>query len=180
MPLEKTHSETPDTTNPIWAPGLSVGNAKLDEQHIMLLELGKHLLSLIENDSSSHEEIQAVLKDIAGLAREHDEMEEAVLEENGCPSLTEHKRLHEATRAELDDLLLDASRNIVDKAVLTRVITEWRSHHISKYDLLVKDYMKANSPAVSPSTGDELGVDNSAPHHQNAQQNPDKFQKELM
>ncbi|MFZ2296377.1 MAG: hemerythrin family protein [Polaromonas sp.] len=148
MPPEKTPSETPDTTNPIWAPGLSVGNAKLDEQHIMLLELGKHLLNLVKNDSSSHEEIQAVLKDIAGLAREHDEMEEAVLEENECPSLAEHKRVHEAARTELDGLLRDASRNIVDKAVLTRVITEWRSHHVSKYDLLVKDYMKANSPAV--------------------------------
>lgn len=160
MPPEKKHRKTPGTPIPVWAPSLSVGNAELDEQHITLLELGKQLLSLIETHPSSNEQIHVVLKDIVGLSREHDAIEEQVLEENRCPSLAEHKMAHEAARAELNDLLHDASHNIVDRAVLTRVINEWRSHHIGEYDLLVKEYMKMKPPVTSPSGIDGPGADN--------------------
>lgn len=164
MAPDKTHRKTPDTPIPVWEPSLSVRNAKLDEQHITLLELGTYLLSLIETHPSSNEQIHVVLKDIVGLSREHDAIEEDVLEENGCPSLAEHKMAHETARAELNDLLHDASHNIVDKAVLTRVITEWRSNHISEYDLLVKEYMKMNAPVASPSAIDGPGTDNTPQH----------------
>jgi len=164
MAPDKTHRKTPDTPIPVWEPSLSVRNAKLDEQHITLLALGTYLIILIETHPSSNEQIRVVLKDIVSLSREHDAIEEDVLEENGCPSLAEHKMAHETARPELNDLLHDASHNFVDKAVLTRVITEWRSNHISEYDLPVKEYMKMKPPVASPSAVDGPGTDNTPQH----------------
>lgn len=130
-------------TIPDWTPSLSVGNAQLDAQHLTLLEIGRHLLSLMDKQSLNNEEIRIVLKDFAGLSSEHDAMEESILEENECPSLAEHKLAHEAARAGLDQLLHAASQNILDKTVLARAIGEWKVHHISECDLPLKMYMKA-------------------------------------
>lgn len=142
MPPEKSHRLKPGTQIPAWASSLSLGNAKLDEQHITLLELGRNLLGLLETGQYRNDQIHLVLNDIVGLACKHDAFEEKVLEENGCPTLPEHKLAHEVARARLTDLLSDASHNIIDKAVLTRVIIDWMFHHISEDDLPVKEYMK--------------------------------------
>ena len=128
-----------------WTPSLSVGNAKLDEQHLTLLEIGRHLLSLLEKKPPPDEEIYFVLKDFAGLSSQHDAEEEKILAENECPSLAEHKMAHEAARAVLDHLLQGASQNLLDKAVLARAIGEWKIHHISECDLPLRKYMKAKS-----------------------------------
>jgi hemerythrin-like metal-binding protein len=147
MPPDKSHSLKSGTQIPVWASSLSVGNAKLDEQHITLLELGRNLLSLLETVQYRHDQIHWVLNDIVGLSRKHEAFEEEVLEENGCPTLSEHKLAHEVARARLSNLLSDASHNFIDKAVLTRVIVDWMCHHISEDDLPVKKYMKM-TPSV--------------------------------
>jgi hemerythrin len=128
---------------PDWTPSLSVGNAKLDEQHLTLLEIARHLLSLLDKQAPHNEEIHIVLKDFAGLSREHDATEEKILEENECPSLAEHKMAHAAARAALDEMLLSASQNLLDKAILVRALGEWKIHHICECDLPLSMYMKA-------------------------------------
>jgi hemerythrin-like metal-binding protein len=129
---------------PLWTPYLSVGNAKLDEQHITLLVLGQNLLRLLEMDRLRKDQIQCLLKDIAGLVSVHDALEESVLEENGCPTLAQHKATHEVARAKLASLIADAANNRIDRADLTREIADWREHHIRENDLPVKQFMKSN------------------------------------
>lgn len=127
---------------PKWSPELSVGNAKLDEQHITLLELGRDLMRLLETDSATQQQIHGALEDIARQSRLHDAMEESILEANGCPTLAEHKAVHQAARSQLANLLADVARNTVNRPVLSGVIADWMGHHISENDLPVKDYMK--------------------------------------
>jgi hemerythrin-like metal-binding protein len=142
--VEKMPGATSGPQIPIWTPYLSVGNAKLDEQHITLLVLGQNLLRLLEMDRLRNEQIQCLLNDIAGLVGVHDALEESVLEENGCPTLAEHKATHEVSRAKLAGLISDASNNSLDKADLAREIADWKEHHIRENDLPVKQYMKKN------------------------------------
>lgn len=151
MPSEKSHRLKPNTQIPVWVSSLSVGNAKLDEQHITLLELGRNLLGMLETVQSRNDQIHSMLEDIVGLSRKHEALEEKVLEENGCPTLSEHKLAHEVARARLTDSLSDASRNIIDKAVLTRVIIDWMCHHISEDVLPVKEYMKMKAAVKAAS-----------------------------
>jgi hemerythrin-like metal-binding protein len=141
---EKIAGTTFSPRIPLWTPYLSVGNAKLDEQHITLLVLGQNLLRLLEMDQLRNDQIQCLLNDIAGLVSAHDALEESVLEENGCPTLAEHKATHDVARAKLASLISDVSKNSLDKAALSREIADWREHHIRENDLPVKKYLKTN------------------------------------
>jgi len=135
----KLHRDTPI---PQWSPSLSVGNAKLDEQHITLLELGRDLMRLLEAKDSTDVQIHGALEDIVKLSRLHDALEEKILEANACPTLSEHKAVHLTAQNQLVNLLADVSRSVVDRAVLSRLIAGWMAHHISENDLPVKDYLK--------------------------------------
>jgi len=137
--LPKLHHGKPV---PQWSSGLSVGNAKLDEQHITLLELGRDLMRLLDTDPAIKDQIHGALEDIVRLSRLHDALEEKILEANGCPSLSEHKVVHLTARNQLANLLSDVSHGVVDKAVLSRLIADWMDHHIGENDLPVKDYLK--------------------------------------
>lgn len=127
---------------PQWSSNLSVGNAKLDEQHITLLELGRDLMRLLETDAATNVQIHGALEDIVRLSRLHDALEEKILEANGCPTLSEHKKTHQTARTQLTNLLADASHTAMNRAVLSRSIADWMGHHISENDLPVKEYMK--------------------------------------
>jgi hemerythrin-like metal-binding protein len=138
---------TPDLQIPKWSPSLSVGNAKLDEQHITLLQLGRRLLALVETAPYPKDQVRVALLDMVNLSCKHDALEERILEDNSCPTLSEHKLVHKASRVVLNDLLLDASHNILDATVLAHAITELMSHHISENDLPVREYLKMRPKA---------------------------------
>lgn len=148
----KHHSALlPDTPVPQWSSSLSVGNAKLDEQHITLLELGRELLRLLETKTSTGVQMHGALEDILRLSRLHDALEEMILEANGCPTLAQHKAEHQTARAQLANLLADVSRSAADRAALGRLIADWMAHHISENDLPVKEYLKQVPPARATS-----------------------------
>ena len=120
-----------------------MGNAKLDEQHITLLELGRDLMRLLEAKASTKVQIHGALEDIDRLSRLHDALEEKILEANGCPTLEEHKAVHLTARNQLANLLADVSHGVVDQAALSGLVADWMAHHISENDLPVKDYLKS-------------------------------------
>jgi hemerythrin-like metal-binding protein len=139
----------PHRVNPIpkWSPQMSVGNAKLDEQHITLLELGRDLMRLLDTGATTEAQIHGALDDIVRQSRLHDALEESILEANGCPTLAEHKRVHQTARTQLATLLSDVARGTVDRPALSGIIADWMGHHISENDLPVKNYMKQVSKA---------------------------------
>lgn len=127
---------------PNWSASLSVGNAKLDEQHITLLELGRNLMHLLDNARTTDPQIHGALEDMVKLSRLHDALEESILEANSCPSLSEHRAAHRAAQNQLANVLSDASHGEVGRAALNGLIADWMSHHISENDLPVKVYLK--------------------------------------
>ena len=136
----------PGQAVPKWSSSLSVGNAKLDEQHITLLELGRDLIRLLHTDTATEAQIHGALEDIVKLSQLHDALEESTLETNGCPTLAEHTVVHQAARAKLASLLADVSRSTAERAVSSDLIAQWMNHHISENDLPVKGYLKHVSP----------------------------------
>jgi len=142
MQPKRTPNLKPGNTVPQWSPGLSVGNAKLDEQHITLLELGRDLMRLLDTKTATNVQIHGTLEDIVRLSRLHDALEESILAANGCPTLSEHKAVHLTARNQLANLLADVSHSTVNRACLSSVIADWMAHHISENDMPVKHYLK--------------------------------------
>lgn len=126
---------------PIWNYSLTVGNAELDAHHIMLFELGRDLVEALKAKSSTHERIHDLLKDVTMLSQKHDDVEEQILAQNLCPTLSEHKELHKASRAKLTRFLMPASQNQTDRQALAQAVTDWMSHHLSENDLRVKEFI---------------------------------------
>lgn len=134
--------ETAMNDIPVWSPDLSVGNAKLDEQHITLLELGRHLLAEFEAGPASSADIAALLQDILTLAARHDAAEEELLAANGCPSLAEHQAEHRAKHARLTELMRQAAAGKLNKTEAAKVIADWMGHHLTGSDWPVREYLK--------------------------------------
>lgn len=126
---------------PHWRPSLSVGNADLDEQHIVLLEMGRNLLDSLEDVPAALDRVVGELGDLLSASREHDSAEERILAANGCPTLDAHQLSHTITRLRLQVLLDDARRGQVDAAALRHALMGWMQHHIGEFDLPVKAYL---------------------------------------
>jgi hemerythrin len=126
---------------PKWLPIATVGNPKLDEQHIVLLELGRNLLVSLETDSANSLTIRDILLDIVNQFQRHILLEEQTLEANACPTLEEHRLEHQKSMASFSRLLLDASQGLCERSTVVEVINEWMTHHIFENDLPVTQYL---------------------------------------
>ena len=126
---------------PQWSHTLSVRNARLDEQHIVLIELSKELIGLVRRAPSTDEPILQALREFADLARRHDELEEGLLAANGCPTLEEHRASHRLAEAELDRWMVAAASESLDRKALIDGLDGWMAHHLTETDMPVKGYM---------------------------------------
>lgn len=126
---------------PHWRPALSVGNADLDAQHIVLLEMGRNLLDSLDETPPALGRAIGELDDLLSASLEHDTEEERILASNGCPSLDAHHLSHTITRARLKVLLDNARQGQVDAPALRHALLGWMQHHIGEFDLPVKAYL---------------------------------------
>lgn len=123
-----------------WTTRLSTENAELDEQHITLMEIGRSIVTCIEQQGSSKNLVD-LLEDFVALARVHDQSEESILERNQCPSLIEHQQIHTATRQRFEVYLLDEKSQGCDRQELAAEVQQWAGHHISERDMTVRKYL---------------------------------------
>lgn len=126
---------------PQWSHTLSVRNARLDEHHIVLIELSKELIALVKRAPPTDAPILQALREFADLARRHDELEEGMLAANGCPTLDEHRAIHRLAEAELDRWMAAADSESLDRKALVDGLDGWMAHHLTETDMPVKGYM---------------------------------------
>lgn len=126
---------------PQWSHSLSVRNARLDEQHIILIELSKELVALVARGPSSDLPICDLLKEFADYAKRHDELEEGLLAANDCPTLAEHRQVHRSAEAELERWIEAASTESLDRKALVAYFQGWMEHHLTETDMPVRGYM---------------------------------------
>jgi hemerythrin-like metal-binding protein len=126
---------------PQWSHVLSVRNARLDEQHIILIELSKELLALLQQAPPTDAPILAALREFADYARRHDELEEGLLAANGCPTLAQHRATHRAGEAALERWMSEAASDTLDRRALAIALDAWMAHHLTETDMPVKAYL---------------------------------------
>ena len=126
---------------PHWSHALSVRNAQLDEQHIILTELSKELISLARNESLTDTRILEVLQEFAGYAKRHYELEESVLAANQCPTLDEHTKTHRTAEEELKRWIDAAKSCRLDRPAIGAYFEDWMQHHLAETDMPAKEYL---------------------------------------
>lgn len=126
---------------PQWSHSLSVRNARLDEQHIILIELSKELIELVARGPSSDLPIHDLLKEFSDYAKRHDELEEGLLAANDFPTLAAHRRVHRVAEAELERWMASASTESLDRKALVAYFQEWMEHHLTETDMPVRSYL---------------------------------------
>lgn len=129
-----------------WSPALSVGNAELDAQHIILLEIGRDLLELLVQSRSSPQHLCSLLNDFFVISNQHNALEENILARNGCPSLAEHRAAHQQAQSYLQVALDEAQTGCLDQAHLRHALSDWMQHHLSEMDLKVKQFLHYQPP----------------------------------
>lgn len=134
-----------------WSPALSVGNADLDAQHIILLEIGRDLLELLHDGRASQQHLWSLLSDFLVISRHHDALEESILADNHCPSLSEHRAAHARAQEHIQTALLEAQEHCLQQEHLRYALTDWMKHHLSEMDLKVKPFLRHHPHASNPS-----------------------------
>lgn len=124
-----------------WSPALSVGNADLDAQHIILLEIGREMIELLDRGGMAQQRLWSLLNDFFVISSHHDALEESILSDNGCPSLLEHRAAHAQAREHIHAALCQAAQLCLDQAHLRHALTDWMNHHLSEMDLKVKQFL---------------------------------------
>ena len=127
---------------PKWSPSLSVHNAVLDEQHIMLIETANELLGTLRDSLWHPEHAFNLLEEMLGMSRRHDALEEELLASHNCPTLEQHRAIHRRVEGELQQWLTQAREGWLDKAGLARYVEHFMGHHLAETDMPGKGYLQ--------------------------------------
>jgi hemerythrin-like metal-binding protein len=127
---------------PAWHSDLCVRNPELDAQHITLIEICRELIFVAEFQPNCAELMLVLIQDIAGLTRQHHEMEETILKANGCPTLEAIAAAHLVAQAMIKGLVEDVSQQCVDHGAMVRRITDWTHDHFYVIDMPVRAFLK--------------------------------------
>lgn len=125
-----------------WSPALSVGNADLDAQHIILLEIGREIIELLDRAGMAEQRLWSLLNDFFVISSHHDALEERILAQNGCPNLLAHQAAHTQTKEHIHIALCEAAEHCLNPAHLRYALIHWMGHHLSEMDLEAKPFLR--------------------------------------
>lgn len=87
-----------------WSESLSVHNAKIDEQHKILVNLFNDLYIALEGQSESDLTVDTALNTLIEYVKVHFETEENIMEKYGYNEISIHKTQHEFFKKKIDEL----------------------------------------------------------------------------
>ncbi|MEQ8603027.1 MAG: bacteriohemerythrin [Marivibrio sp.] len=133
-----------------WDEGMSVGLARLDDDHKQLIAIINRLHEAVRlGGSEAGATVARSLQALADYTERHFAREEAVLEAVGYPALRGHRVQHDAFVDELRDLAdaFDARRDPALAAELGRFLRDWLTHHILVEDMAYKPRVQGDPRA---------------------------------
>jgi hemerythrin-like metal-binding protein len=118
-----------------WSDSYGVGNAVLDSDHRILLNLLNQLHDAVET-GQSHDVVATVVKVLAEYTAHHFRREESLLAAAAYPGLAPHRASHhdlEAHVRDIRDRWLRGERHALDEEVLM-LLKKWLTDHILGVD----------------------------------------------
>jgi methyl-accepting chemotaxis protein len=137
-----------------WSDILSVGIAKMDDQHKELFKRINALLKALLGGSAEHRNIQSLIDFLNEYIVFHFNDEEALQRKYGYPKADSHHQLHETFKAEFGAICRRMEQEGFNAAVLIQLqdkVVNWLLEHIAKVDadygrfILAKDASQAKA-----------------------------------
>ncbi len=131
------------TTTTEWLPEYTVGNSKMDYQHMLLLTICKEISELSKKQNTAFtSHFHLVLNDLINYAKNHFSVEESLLNEINYPELDEQKREHAEYLETVTNLIEGAMAGKLDIEKLNEFAEAWWINHILTSDMKYKPYFK--------------------------------------
>lgn len=129
-----------------WNDEFSVGYAKIDDQHKMMLELLNKLF-FIFGKGMERQEFLKILKETNDYAAMHFSFEEALMTGAGYPGLEAHLAVHERYRLEVRRFVTELVRDDrVSPEELFQFLKNWWRGHILNTDSAYSPYVAGFAP----------------------------------
>lgn len=120
-----------------WHSSYSVGNALLDCQHIVLMELS----CTLHDSALSDEATRATTADLLDIAERHCAAEDHLLTCNGYEWTEQHREEHAVGLGRLRALAAEASIGAISRAQLAGAVCRWIYAHLMDMDLPAREYL---------------------------------------
>lgn len=133
-----------------WREKFNVGNDLIDSDHQYLLEIiNKAERSLMTNN---HQQLTAVLDELARYGKMHFEREEVIARAAGYPKAEQLHVSHGELVAKLAEFChgLDTVWTQDSITAFTSFLRDWLLNHVIKEDMLMKPWLIKHSPRFDP------------------------------
>ncbi len=127
-----------------WEPSLSIGVAKIDEQHKELIKRFNDLGDAVF-DGRGKEEIGKILNFLADYTVTHFRDEEALQELFNYPGLEQHKKIHAQFVSEVQTMISKFEAGELDTDLVVKTVDAvgaWILNHIKKEDMAIGVHLK--------------------------------------
>jgi hemerythrin-like metal-binding protein len=130
-----------------WNPNLEMGNAQLDEQHLMMYQILDTLLTAI-SEQKGRAALAGALGTLSAYVISHFELEENLMIQSGYRNLEAHRESHDALQKQVDNLLDQFHDGGLNKVDLICFMQDWLGNHIQKHDKPLVDFLGAAKRAA--------------------------------
>lgn len=107
-----------------WKETYKLGHPGLDAQHMELFDLINQMADAVTPD-----ELKPLLMQVYRHTREHFELEESEMKAAGYPGLAAHAAYHNELLSRLNRVSQDVGKEVVDRPMLNRLMTDWALRH---------------------------------------------------
>ncbi|MDR2579611.1 MAG: bacteriohemerythrin [Fibromonadaceae bacterium] len=127
-----------------WLNSMSVGDATIDEQHKQLIKIMNEFMEACKNNKGMHE-LEESLNFLVDYTVKHFTMEESIQIKRHYPGYAEHKKIHEAFKLKVADIVGKFKKEGPTPAMVSAFnfeVGNWVMDHIAKEDRKVGDFFK--------------------------------------
>lgn len=127
-----------------WSDEYSVGDADIDNQHKMIIEIANSL-----NEELSVEEVKAILLKLVHHSKDHFLCEEKMMESMDYPDLEEHRKLHTEMVTTLADFCLKKYESPEEVHEFRKFVYNWIIDHLLHHDKKLFRFVQEKRPPVN-------------------------------
>jgi len=130
-------------------PNMEMGNAQLDEQHLMMFQHLDTLLTAI-SERKGRGPVASALGTLSAYVIAHFELEEELMARSGYKDVDAHQESHDALQGQVNNLLNQFHSEGLNKLDLIKFMQNWLGNHIQKFDKPLGDFLGKASPPTRP------------------------------
>ena len=130
-----------------WNDAWRVGNAAIDYDHQMLVNITNQLWDLKEQSRVTHADVSRILGQLVDYVKRHFKREEEIFMASDYPLKASHKAMHAELTKVVEDIakVYDKDPELLDLDEIMDFLKRWLMDHIVKHDMGYREYILNDS-----------------------------------